>query len=278
MPGWIRVLIALASLGPAAWSQAQDAAAPSAAAATPTAATPSPAPESTSWRFAISPYAWALGVRGDISADRVKADFDTDFSDLWDDTNFAAMARFDVRRDRFFGVLDALHAEIEDDDAGVGPLRIQAESRETIVDTKIGYQIWSDAPLDLRERGLPGDRPQVDVELLGGARYVRFHNDLELSVARFGRDAEQTFDWVDAVIGFQVRGNLGRGFSYLLAADVGGFGIGSASRFTWQGLAVLGYRFSNAWTVSAGYKTLQIDRRQIDFWEQGPVLALTYAF
>jgi hypothetical protein len=63
-------------------------------------------------------------------------------------------------------------------------------------------------------------------------------------------------------------------------ADVGGFGNGS--EFTWQGLATVGYRFANSFSVEGGYRILQTDRAEangsIDIEMSGSIIGARWRF
>ena len=63
--------------------------------------------------------------------------------------------------------------------------------------------------------------------------------------------------WLDPTIIARFHNEKGNEFLYQLRMDIGGFGIGSD--FTWQAQAYLGYRFSDLFQATAGYRYLGVD-------------------
>lgn len=224
------------------------------------------------WEFALTPYFWGISVDGSIEAKRVDADVNAKFSDIIDNTNLAAMVIFEANRDPWCFVLDSVFAEIEDDDANLGPIRVDAETRQTVIDGKLGYRIWG------RAASAAEHDPRLTIDVLAGARYVRDRNEIDARLGPAGRNVDETTDWFDAVVGLRVRTELSATTSLTLSGDVGGFGIGSSSDSTWSGLAALTWRPWQHWSLSLGYKALDIDRDKVDLRFHGPALGATYRF
>ncbi len=216
------------------------------------------------WKFVLTPYFWGISVDGDIDARRVHADVSADFSDIIDNTNVAAMAILEARRDSWCLVLDSIFAEIEDDDAGLGLIRVDARTRQTVIDGKLGYRLWRRAP--------------STIDVLAGARYVRNRSEIDARLGPAGRHVDETADWLDAVVGLRVRADLTDATSFTVTGDVGGFGIGSSSDVTWSALAALNWRPWQRWSLSLGYKALDIDRDEVDLRYHGPALGVSYRF
>ncbi len=97
-----------------------------------------------------------------------------------------------------------------------------------------------------------------------------------------GEEEHITQTWVDPLL--VVRMHLPNSGSWLvqIRGDIGGFGIGSD--ITWQVQAYGGYRFSELFQVSAGYRVLGIDyetgtekeRFKYDINTFGPVIQLGF--
>ena len=47
---------------------------------------------SDKWQFTVSPYLWALSLRGDVTVKGIESEADMSFSDIWDNLNFAGPA------------------------------------------------------------------------------------------------------------------------------------------------------------------------------------------
>jgi hypothetical protein len=82
----------------------------------------------------------------------------------------------------------------------------------------------------------------------------------------------------DPIVDARVRADLSERFRVVVLGDIGGFGIGSASDFTWHVLAALGLRPSESWMLSAGYRALESERPAGDLLYHGPILGLGHRF
>lgn len=140
----------------------------------------------------------------------------------------------------------------------------------------------------------PEDRRSVKLDVFAGARYWNVRNKVHLDVTpgtlRVGnttvdlgsvslpridigdltvpgrllrggsRSNEVTVDWVDPIIAFRVRADLTETISTVLLGDCGGWSIGSAARFTWQGMAGFRWQFSDHFHALVAYRGLQVRR------------------
>lgn len=88
--------------------------------------------------------------------------------------------------------------------------------------------------------------------------------------------------WVDPVIGLRAQGGITKSWSWVLSGDIGGFGIGSASKLTWQTRGGLVRQLGERWNIELALRALEIDRESADttvrvlLW--GPMVALSYRF
>jgi hypothetical protein len=99
-----------------------------------------------------------------------------------------------------------------------------------------------------------------------------------------GTDIDETASnwWIDPLIGIRVGAGLTEHVGIVVAANVGGFDIGSASTFSWETLAYLDWRFGETTSLALGYRALGLDRRkgdaQADLIMHGPLLGLIFRF
>ncbi|WP_417678536.1 outer membrane protein [Pseudodonghicola sp.] len=95
-----------------------------------------------------------------------------------------------------------------------------------------------------------------------GARAMKSTLDLTFSPgALAGRQQHISDSWIDPLIAARISTQLNDHWSVTAAFDYGGFGIGSASKETWQAIATLGYAVNEDWTVMGGYRHLFVDRQ-----------------
>jgi hypothetical protein len=99
-----------------------------------------------------------------------------------------------------------------------------------------------------------------------------------------GTDVDETASswWIDPLVGMRVSADLSERVGIVVAGNVGGFGIGSASQFSWEALAFLDWRFGESTSFLLGYRGLGVDRRSgnapADIILHGPLLGLLFRF
>ena len=88
--------------------------------------------------------------------------------------------------------------------------------------------------------------------------------------------------WIDPLVGIRVSADLTERVGIVVAGNVGGFDIGSASKLSWEGLAFLDWRFGESTSFLLGYRGLGLDRQkgkaQADIILHGPLLGLLFRF
>lgn len=254
------------------------------------AGSPIPAADEPSWRWQVTPYLWAAGLKGNISPFRHAPTMDVSksFSDVMHDFNMGGFVNVWGRRGRFVLSADVMYVSTTDGQ-GSGPLpafQIPGLGATippgSSIDAKVDSKQFS-ATLQGGYRVV--DSPRFTFDVLGGVRYWHISTDVSVTAgqaaigSRSARHGER-FGWVDPVVG--VRGFLPitQKLSMQAQADVGGFGAGS--KHTWSAHATVNYAFSDRLSASAGYKVLQVDYDRgghtYDVRLSGPVLGLTYRF
>jgi hypothetical protein len=108
---------------------------------------------------------------------------------------------------------------------------------------------------------------------------------VELGGTTFGgTDIHETASswWIDPSIGLRVGADLTDRIGVVVAGNVGGFDIGSASKLSWETLALLDWRFGETTSAVLGYRALGLDRRkgdaQADIILHGPLVGLVFRF
>lgn len=160
----------------------------------------------------------------------------------------------------------------------------------------------------------PDDPRRVKLDIFAGARYWNVKNKLSLDVApgtlRVGstsidlgsvdlpqfdlgdlrlpgrllrggsRSVEETVDWVDAIMAFRVSASITDTISAYALADCGGWGIGSSSQFTWQGVGGLRWQFSDHLGAVVAYRAIQVRRNDLieKATLKGPMAGLVLRF
>lgn len=111
-------------------------------------------------------------------------------------------------------------------------------------------------------------------EALAGARYTYLKSEIDIDIApgSFGIlpshvSIEESKDWLDPLIGARVRAHLTDRVTLSVRADASGFGVGSASKLTWQVTAGATYDLSDRTSLFVGYRyyDLEYERGGFEF-------------
>jgi len=221
------------------------------------------------WEFAVFGYLWASGVSGTVETDNRSVDFDTSFSDIVENLDFAAMASFEARKGDWGIITDFMYTNISGSKGTPGPLFSKAEvGLRTIIGT--GYIAY---------RAYANDT--VSIDALAAFRVWSMRTKLELTTGILpGQNSSVSDTWVDPVIGARVIVNLDENWFVSGIGDVGGFGVGS--ELAWQLYGSVNYRFNDQWSAHAGYRYLwfkrEFDNLTLDAAYYGPMLGVAYRF
>lgn len=225
------------------------------------------APSNKGWRFAVTPYLWLAGLKGEVGVGPLTSNVDLSFGDILDHLQFAAMAYGEVRRQWFVGGIDAFYVSVGDAKAIVfrgdtGSFNLS--ERLTILNPFVGYSVGN---------------ATWTLDVLAGARYWR--TKTKLNVDRPNGQSRQftnTIDWWDALGGLRLTGSIVPRVRFTAGGDAGGGG----AKNDWQLHGDVGYDVSSRWTVGVSYRFLSVDYSKTNFLLdadlKGFVLAGTYHF
>jgi hypothetical protein len=229
-------------------------------------------PENTDWEFNTTVYLWSLSLSGETNADD---DIDIDFSDIWDNVNFAIMGYLTARHGRWLVFGDMQYADLEGDDNTTFNFNGQdvsadfdIEVKQWVVHAGGGYTV--------------SKSEQHMTDIIAGVRY--FYQDTELkfdSGQVQNLKVDDSADNLDAIIGIFNTLKLNETWYLNTYLDVGT----GESEFTWQGVALLGYQFKSVDTVF-GYRHIYWDfegdkglgkgYNDLDF--SGPIVGASFKF
>ena len=208
-------------------------------------------------------YAWLTAMDGNVGVGPLDASVDASFSDIVEALDFAFMAGMRSEQGPWVWTVDVFTANLNND-------------FDRTVTLKTDQQM-------LRATG--GFRLESGMELFIGARAIDIKNDLKI---RLPDDtvlaSKDSKSWVDPIVGVGYRGDFSDRLQLVASADIGGFGI--ASDLSWSATAALRYHFSDLFSMSGGYRILDIDYEEgsgnrkfgYDVKTSGPVIALAWQF
>ncbi len=208
-------------------------------------------------------YAWLTALDGNVAVGPLESEVNASFSDVLEGLDFAFMAALRSEQGPWVWTVDVFTANLTNDFA-------------RSVTVKTDQQM-------LRATG--GVRLESGMEFFIGARAIDIRNPLRLRLPdNTVVSSKGSKSWVDPIVGMGYRGDLTDRLELVATTDIGGFGI--ASDLSWSATAMLRYHFSERFSMSGGYRILDIDYEEgrgnrkfgYDVDTSGPAIALAWQF
>lgn len=246
---------------------------------------------SAPWELAVTPYIWAVALKGDVGIGQTKADVDASFSDILQNLNGAVMVSLELRKGRFGLISDTVFAQLEDNGSSEDDrIKIDATMNQVIQNLAGTFRLGT---WELASLGTAGPLA-LTLDPYAGIRYTYLDTELQgkldlvdLGVSR-RRSAEQSEHWVDPIVGLRTIWTLGEHWSAVVAGDVGG--VSTSEQYSAEAWGLVGYRFGlfgeNNANVFGGYRVLHqkyqtgSGRSEFD-WDMtmhGPIAGLKITF
>ena len=225
--------------------------------------------DTTVWKFTVTPYTWAIGIKGDVGVRGQTARVSISFDQVLKHLDGAFLLPVELTKGRFGVGAEVMYVKLSDDRATAGILFTGA-------DAEVKQWIVSLAP---RIRVVSTNRVQADV--LFGARLWSLDNSVTLHRVNgpdIGIGLNNT--WVDAFGGGRVFYKLTDRWLVQARGDVGGMG----SLLSWQAIGLVDYRANSRFTLRAGYRQLDVDFHDggkalvYDIGIGGPIVGLSIHF
>jgi hypothetical protein len=218
------------------------------------------------WSFTVSPYVWAISLKGSAAPlpPLPAADFDASFGDIWKDLNLGFFGNAELRKGKFGIIGDVIWADITMDAVPIDGLA-EIDSSSLIASLLGAYRL-----LEQQE--------QTWLDLVLGARGYYINTNLDVGPGGIFLSNEHTEGWVDVMAGIRARIELGMGFHAQALLIGGGGGSSGAADI----MGRIGYSFTDNLSTYAGYRYLKIDYKNSGFvWDveyQGPLVGGSYKF
>lgn len=231
----------------------------------PPAAAPAVQPPSL-WRFQATGYGWATALNGETGVRNLPpVSMNVTFGDILKNLNGAVMGSFLAKNGEWLILTDVVWAALSDDAVvklpGIRHPTLAAIAPGTRVDFKL-RQLIASAIVGYR---LPIGGSDIEIYGTAGIRYQRMTAEIDAlpGLIPIGISRRSIEGWADPVIGIAATWHINERWFANLVADVGGFGVGS--RFTTQGFASVGYRWSESISTALGYRAIYTDYRNDGF-------------
>jgi hypothetical protein len=239
--------------------------------ASASAADIAPPEPSNDWTFTASAYLWGTGISGQTGVFGLQPqDIDISFRDIIENLDFAAMAMGEARKGPYVLAMDVTYSKLSADP--VIPTNDYANALDITVTTwmvtgAVGYTVLGTETANL--------------DLMVGGRLWSVQNDFSLSGGLLdGVERDDGATWVDPMGGAKLRLNLTPEIYATGWAMIGGFGVGSD--LMWDLMGGAGYKFTDNFSVFAGYRAASVDYSSdgfvYDVVEKGPVVAAVFQF
>ncbi len=233
------------------------------------------------WRLIISPYAWLAGQATDVGGEKIRQSF----SDLVSMTNIGFQLNTTVMYKDFLFTADGTYANLGANQ-GDGPLAVNLDIKQYMLDLKLGYLVYSDINYDEKNivRGWA-------LEVNAGAKYWKNDVVIDYQIIIAGmpiidRSIKEPQSWWDLMIGTKARIFLSKYVLLGISGDIGGFGIGNSSKLSWDFTYVNTFKVSKLISVTAGYRSFKYNRVDGDGEDTlettvhafGPLLGISFVF
>lgn len=246
-----------------------------------------PLPETGEWRFTIAPYAWGVGLSGDVGLfGRGPVEIDIPFSDIIQNLNIAAMAAGEAHNGTWGVFFDVNYTSLSADNSASRVLErvpatvdVEAEVDVTeFIGTIMGQ--W---------RAIDSDQATLDV--MAGGRYWHVNNDVNVKATVVSSGAADITlsrelsgsdgaSWVDPMVGAKMRINTSMPIYFTGWGMAGGFGV--ASDFSWDVMGGVGYQWTDHFATVVAYRALGVDYENdgfvYDVVQQGVALGAVFNF
>jgi len=210
-----------------------------------------------SWSWRVAPYLWTAGIDGTLTTGIGEADFDVDFSEIWDNLESAGLILVETRRDQICILGDLVYFGLEVEGETPGGADTNLELDTTILELAGLYRLSPTSPYEV---GL-------------GIRYADIESDLEVGAA----SSDSSLDAFDGLAAGRATWPFAERWSVQVYGDAG---MGD-SDLTWQASAMLGLQFES-WGLGVGYRILDYKLEEgsdeLDLAFEGLVYGVEFRF
>ena len=215
------------------------------------------------WRFTITPYIWLPSISGSMKLEPPpgfgSGKVDTGPDSYLEDLKFAGMLDLQVQKGRWSLLADIIYVDFSGNQTahfpgvlpGGGGLTVGADwdLQGLVFEFAGAYSVFRNEYLNF--------------DLLAGVRYAEIEGKVSLHIIGplpafvSSRTFSKTESFVDPIVGFKGKFELGKKWYLPYYFDIGGFGVDSD--VTLQAFAGIGYRFCDWFSAVLGYRYLYYD-------------------
>jgi len=215
------------------------------------------------WRFTITPYIWLPSISGSMKLNPPpgfgSGKVDTGPGNYLENLDFVGMLDLQVHKGRWSLLADIIYLDFSDNQTAHFPGVLPGGG---------GWATGADWDLQALVFELAGAysvfrNEYLNFDLLAGVRYASIDGKVSLDIVGplpgwlGSRTFSKTESFIDPIVGFKGKFELGKKWYLPYYFDIGGFGVDSD--VTLQAFAGIGYRFSDLFSMVLGYRYLYYD-------------------
>ena len=221
------------------------------------------------WKTDLSVYLWGATLQGTTVTDD---DFLINFGTILSNLNFAAMATFNARKNKFSILTDVIYLDISDKFPKQGEFlgqpidgTVKLGVKAPVINLIAGYNLI--------------DNGKTQFDIVAGGRYIDVDLPITITIGDKKKKTTTGGNSLDGVIGFKGRSELSEGTYLTYYGDVGA----GDSKITYQAAAAWGYEFKR-WDGVIGYRYLRWEMKDGDanalnrLFLHGPYIAAKWHF
>lgn len=224
------------------------------------------APTLEEWHYMIDPYGWLASVRGTLSVDGTRHNFNIPFSELIKNLDGGAELHMEGGYGPWSLMVDPTYLKLTMDKK-IGRVDTSLTSKTLLTDMGLFYQLV----------GINLPREQyLSFEILGGGRDLDVNNYFHA-----GKDfsASSGAQFFAPIVGARIKYMLTHKMEFWLRGDVGGFSIDHMTN-TWSSTLGFGYSASKHIDLGVAYRVLQININEanssIRTLFHGPMIGISF--
>ena len=227
-----------------------------------------PPPVDRGWQVAIGPYLWASSVSADVSlGGSVSTGIDIGFIPLERHAKYGAELLAEVRHGRFAVSGDLMYgvaAVNGSTNIASVMMTLTGNASSLLIDGAASYQVIGD------------EDALFSLEARAGVRYQRTEVSGALDVAGFSlQSPDAVDDGCDGLLGTRA---VLRPTRWLALSGLFDYGVVGVSDRTWSASGDASLRVASHVLVTAGYRTLTMERARVSLAMQGPRVAVQLVF
>jgi opacity protein-like surface antigen len=214
------------------------------------------------WRFTITPFIWLPSISGSMKLEPPpgfgSGKVNTGPDDYLEDLDFVGMLDLQVQKGRWTLLADIIYADFSGNDtaqfpggpgSGGGTVEADWDLQALLLEFAGAYSVFRNEYLNF--------------DLLAGVRYAGVDGKVDLDIVGpppafvSSQTFSKTESFVDPIVGFKGKFELGKKWYLPYYFDIGGFSVDSD--VTLQAFAGIGYRFCDWFSMLLGYRYLYYD-------------------